>query len=672
MRTPLIRLSIAFAVALSTATLAAAQTPDGDETITLSLGDIFEILPSTDLQNPEFSWILTQDRTFIQAERKELFRYRFIEPKTYTLIGSIQAGDQSAVIQRTFTIKVIPRSQSGSTSVASIASGTAATLVTTFPPTNPQGKAVIAEGTQTLRIMPKNQETKPLALDTDLSRDTDGNGSPLNDLDNGESFFHSDATPMYVWFTSLRESQDISITAPSGQSGTAQQKISVLTEEYAKMQGLFVSPIAITVAPVSSSEFDFTANVDASVSSTSLLYTWDFGDGEESLLTNPRHAFGTTGTFTVSLRVRDLETGNEIGSVETDVEVLSLSDGTESSAAASSVSSETGGEASGPGLLSMLSGWVSYIVLLVISLLIGTVGVILFGRMRKKTSISDTFASMEAKIIDQPATAKNPPPLEIKKPVTATITVAKPDVSAPPIQAATTKPVVPQPPKAPVAPTTPKPAAPVAPQTPPAQPVVDTDNAPAWLKKGMATQTPAAPAQPKPAAPSAPQPPKAPTPQTPKPPVTPPAPKPATPAVPQPPKPQAPAAPTVPAPTVPVTPKPAPQPPVTPKPPVPPTPAVAQAPVAPQAAVAPVPTPTPAVTPAPAPVPVAPTVPTPPAAPAPVAPATLPTTPAPAPQPIPPATPQEKPLTEGRDEPIAFIRAESLTPPPSQNPSQSA
>ncbi len=663
MNTPIIRLSLAFVLAFSTASLAAAQSQDGDETITLTLGDIFEILPSTELAEPEFSWILTQDRTFIQAERTPLFRYRFIEPKTYTLIGSIQAGDQSAVIQRTFTINVLPRSASGSASVASLASGTAATLVSTAPVTNLQGKAVIADGKQTLKLIPKNLDVKPLALDTNLMRDTDGDGSSGNDLDNGGTFMHSDATPLYVWFTALRDSQDMAITSPSGQSGVTQQKISVLTEAYAKTQGLFVSPITIAMTPVSSSEFDFAATVDSSLSSPSLLYQWDFGDGEESLLTNPRHAFGTTGTFTVSLRVRDLETGNDIGSVSTDVEVESLSDGTESSAASeSSDSSSAGGTTSGPGILSMLSGWLSYIVLLVISLLIGTVGVVLFGKFRKKKSISDTFASMEAKIIDQPVTAKNPPPLEIKKPVAAT-PAAKPD--APKQAAAPTpvvaKPVTPQPPKPPTVPTPPKqstpsvpqPPKPAAPQTPSPEPTVNPDNAPDWLKKGMTTAQPAAPAQvaqqPKPAAPVAPQPPK------PAAPAVPTVPKPP---VPQPPKaPVAPVAPAAPVATPPATPKPVPQPPAAPKPPVAPT--------------APVQTPAPAqvpqpitAAPTPAPVPAAPV--------APVTPVPPVTPPAPVPTPAPtPSAPAQMPLTEGKDEPIAIIRAESLNPQQPQNPSQS-
>ncbi len=671
MNTPIIRLSLAFVLAFSTASLAAAQSQDGDETITLTLGDIFEILPSTELAEPEFSWILTQDRTFIQAERTPLFRYRFIEPKTYTLIGSIQAGDQSAVIQRTFTINVLPRSASGSASVASLASGTAATLVTTVPVTNLQGKAVIADGKQTLKLIPKNLDVKPLALDTNLQRDTDGDGSSGNDLDNGGTFMHSDATPLYVWFTALKDSQDMAITAPSGQSGVTQQKISILSEAYAKTQGLFVSPITIAMTPVSSSEFDFTATVDSSLSSPSLLYQWDFGDGEESLLTNPRHAYGTTGTFTVSLRVRDLETGNDIGSVSTDVDVESLSDGTESSAASeSSDSSSAGGTAGGPGILSMLSGWISYIVLLIISLLIGTVGVVLYGKLRKKKSISDTFASMEAKIIDQPATAKNPPPLEIKKPAPVT-PAAKPDAPKQAVVAApvAAKPAAPQAPKAPTVPTPPKPAAPsipqppkpAAPQTPSPEPTVNPDNAPDWLKKGMTPAQPAAPAQqPKPAAPAVPQPPKpaAPAvPTVPKPPVPQPPKTPVAPVVPATPVPTPPqAAPAPIAPTPPATPKPVPQPPAPPKPATPPAPV--QTPVPAPVAQPIAPAPTPASVPAPPVVPAAPVPPVMPSAPV--------TPPAPT-----PSAPAQMPLTEGKDEPIAIIRAESLNPQQPQNPSQS-
>ena len=55
----------------------ASQTQDTNERISLTVGDILEILPSTDMVNPTYSWILTQDRTFIQAGRTLAFRYRF-------------------------------------------------------------------------------------------------------------------------------------------------------------------------------------------------------------------------------------------------------------------------------------------------------------------------------------------------------------------------------------------------------------------------------------------------------------------------------------------------------------------------------------------------------------------------------------------------------------------
>ncbi len=717
MRTPFIRLAIAFAAALSTATLAAAQPASENESISLALGDIFEIIPSTRLANPEFSWILTQDRNFIQAERSPLFRYRFIEPKTYTLIGSIQSGDQSQVIQRTFTIDVLPRSASGSASAASMASGSAATLVYTLPVTNSQGKAVLAKGRETLKIIPKNGDAKPLTLDTNLRQDTDGDGSPANDIDNQDTFFRTDATPLYLWLTSLTESQSIDITAPSGPSGGTRQTIEVMTEEYAGLQGFSTSPISIVMTPVSATEFDFAATVDASVASPSLLYQWDFGDGEESLLTNPRHAYASPGNYSVTLRVRNLETGKDIGSISTNVDASAASDASRSSGDAASSAPATDEGAAG-GITGVLLAAIPYALLLAISLMIGTVGVFLFGKMKKKTSISDTFASMEAKIVDQPAAAKNPPPLEIKKSAPAA-SVAKPDV---PKQAVATapaaaKPAAPQMPKPPVAPSAPKPAPPsdpqppkpAAPQTPSQEPTVNPDNAPDWLKKGMTTAQPVSPAQPaapaqvaqqpKPQAPAVPQPPKAPVapavptapkaPVVPQAPVTPVIPKPPAPVVPQPPKPVAPVTPSAPAtPVTPAIPKPVPPPPAPPKPPV-----------------APAPAPVPPTVPAPPAIPVTPmasaTLPTPPAPVIPAAPATppvipaapVPTVQAPVvmtpPSPIAPVTPapvaptappapqqstasESKPLTEGRDEPIAIIRAESLNPPQPQNPSQSA
>lgn len=708
MRTPLLHASLGIASVFSFASLALAQsaltnTPSTED-VTLKLGDIFEIIPSTDIDNADTSWILTQDRTFVQADRTNVFRYRFIEPKTYQLIGSVQSPDHSRNVQRTFRITVEPRDESGSGSTASLATGTASVLVTSDPILNLQGKVVLPDGKQTVKLIPANLDVKPLALDIDLSRDSDGNGSPSDDLDDDGTYFHSDATPLYVWLTKLQTEQGMSVTA-SGPNGATKQDIDVLTEEFARTQGLFVSPISFAVNPLSSSEFDFVSSVDASVSSPSLVFQWDFGDGSDSLLTNPRHAYGVTGDFTVTLKVRDLKTGADIGSFTMPVNVESVSDGTSSAASSeeSSVSSEPSTDNNpGAGFLSMFAGWIPYAVLLILSLLLGALGVFVFGRLRRKKPISDTFATMEAKILDQPsATAKNPPPLAIKK------TVATPSPAPAPVAKADIS----------VAPAAPKSAqqAPAPAPTPAPKAEVVTENAPDWLKKGMAPQTTSAPtpapAAPKPApaptpavpkAPTAPQPPKPqPAPQASKPAATP-APAPKAPAAPVPPKPQAPAAPTQPQPNptpapAPVAPKPVPTPPPVPNAPAvpqPPKPQPAQAP-APAVPEAPKLTPTPqpqADAPAPAwlkpttPAPQAaqtpaqtPTTPTPPpvAVPAPVAP-TPPATPAP--QPIPPATPapatpsapvESKPLEEGKDEPIAIIRAESLTPQQPQNPSQS-
>ncbi len=711
MKNPLLRLTAVFLSAVSCASLALAQIT-GNETINLELGDIFEILPSTNIQNPDISWILTQDRSFIQADRTRGFRYRFIEAKTYTLIATIQSPDQAQSIQRTFEISVGPRTNTGALETSK--SGSAALLVMTEPATNLQGKAILPEGKQTLKLIPMNPDIKPLSLDLNLEVDSDGDNSPINDFDNDGTFLHTDGTPLYIWFTTLESSQGMSLTA-SGPDGAIRQDLSVLTEEYALTQGLSTSPISIGMQQVSPSEYDFQAKLDSSVSSPSLLYQWDFGDGEPSLLTNPRHVFSTIGTYTVTLNVRDLQTGEEVGLATVDVEVLSVAAGSDSSSSEDSsevASVPTTDTTNEGGVMAMIGKFVPYIVLLVVSLLLGTVGMFIFGRLRKKKPISDTFATMESKILDQPSpTTKNPPSLAIKKPVVnATVVEKKPEAPTvpQPVVQATPAPSVP---KAPVTPT-PKPA--VA-----AQPETNTENAPAWLKKGMETQPavppqtpaaapkpvpvppkPAAPPQPKPQAPSVPVSPKPVTPPVPKPQTPPPTPAPATPVAPVTPKP-VPAPPTPSAQPAPVSPPPAqpvaptiPTPPPVPKPQTPPpAPVAAQpvvnpdaapdwlkkglavqpsapAPVAPQQPVVPVvpvtPPPTIPVAPAPVtpqPIPVAPVAPASPAA-APV--------PSPTPAPAAPAQPilESRPLTEGKDEPIAIIRAESLNPPAGQNPPQ--
>ena len=666
---PLVLFSIA---PLAVGQDASAQT----EQIELSVGDILEILPAHNIINASYSWILTQDRTFIQAGRAPEFRARLIQPGTYTLIADITSPDSVQRIHKTFTITMRQRTKpAGTGTAAQTASGN--TLVHTIPSLDRNKHLVLQDGHALVRLDPLSTDIQPLALDLDTTRDSDGNGNPGDDVDDRDTFFQTYASPLTIWFTEPVTERTMTVTAAGVSGGAVVQQITILGEQFAKEQGLLVNPVQITIEETGGRNYTFNAIFQNTVpTSTPFLFHWNFGDGTESLLQNPAHTYAANGSYTVSLQVRDLLNGKEAGNESKTVTVQSDEVTSSPSQASSSSITSVPTSSTGHSLKSILI----LIGVFLLFLVIGSVGVTLFFRLRKGKSLDEPI--VEQKKTDTPAVLSIP---------TIPVQSGPKQVSAQPQKS-------------------------TAEQTSTAQskavtPKIDTDAAPAWLKKGLGDS--AAPAAPAPKESPAPRPTPAPTPAAPKPaPVVAPA-KPIPAPTPKPTQPAAPAPAPVRTPPTPmpaqVTPAPAPMPATTPLPPwLQTAPEVSQAKPAPTPAPAPIPTPVPVTpkpqAPIPTPVPVTPKpqAPTPAPAPAskPVAPVPVPqpiaspvvqnSAPIPAPKPAPVSTPipqspsptsqpilpaeskQATPATPvtpaatPADQPIAIIRAESLEKKPEE------
>lgn len=647
----------------------AATTEQG---ITLIAGDTFEVAAETGVKEATYSWIMTQGRTFIDAKREQYFRYRFVNDNVYTLRAEavMPTGER---FQRTFTITVLP--PGGPALVKPPKAGTGADLAGTLPEPDPNGRVVFTPSDQLLQLVPRTDVT-PLAVDFDTATDSDGDGSASNDIDdlNEDNGFHSFGKPLWIWYVRPVTQLELTITAVPTEGSPLVQRISILSEEAARTQGVLTSPVSIEVEQTEDATFSFTPVVAPNVQGVSpLLYEWQFGDGDRSLETFAVHTYASEGPFEVSLNVRDLQTGNDIGSSKTSVSPTIPTptpddpvdpipdDPIEPTPDDPTEPDDEGESALNWSRIGLIAG------LFVGALVLGFAVIWLLSFLRKSRKLEQTLESMENAVA--PSKEQAPPSLAIKSkqpaPASANKEAAQQKVIDAEISSSS------------------------SPKEPPAN--VNEAKAPDWLKKGLAAdgqKAPAAPAPPpaaskpatppptpKPAAPPpAPKPaPAAPTP-APKPATPPPAPKPAaapapdankmprwlqqppTPATPAPSAPTAtppaPAAPVVP--TAPTTPAPTPSPvPTAPKP-VPPAPKPATPPPAPKPV-----TPPPA---APAPTQVTP----PPAAPvqpAPAAPAPTPAAPA-APAPTP--TPAPAPINDKKDDdpPIAIIRAESIDPGP--------
>lgn len=611
------------------------------ETISLLVGDIVEILPSHSITDPSFTWILTQDRTFIEAGRAPIFRKRLIQPGRYSLYAEISSGDKSINITRTFILDYKAR-QPGQIPATPAAQGNAM-IVVTNPTLGSAEQVVLPEGKQLLQLIPINQEVRPLALDLNSAIDNDQDGNPANDIQSDLTFFQTDASPIFIWFAEPVSDTTlvVSAAAPDNQST---QRIRVVSPAVAGEQGLFESPLKVTIEPSGERQFTFKAEFEIPPPSSTLLYQWEFGDGQQSLQMDPVHTYAEAGDYAVMLRVRNLANGEEIASYEETISIQAT-DSTSSTASSESTTPSNGtneGTSFSWGSIMLLVG------IFIASILAGVAVMFVIAWLRRRggKSLSDRIEQMEQTVLgkeETPEAAKAPATLTIAPPA------AKPAQPPKDIAQREKENMTPNPLQQ-------KPLA------------VEEKNAPAWLKSGLtsapATVTPATPAPSAPVqTPATPPAPKAPAPTPP---------KPVAEASPKAAPPQAPTTPanvppwlqkTTPAPT-PAPSTPASQPQAQPKP-TPATPVTPPAPPAPKAsAPASVPpwlqTPTPAPAPTP-PKPVqAPVVQVPLSEPPAIQKSAAPEAPI---QTTPPAaaspTPVPTPLKEV-DEPIAFIRADSL------------
>lgn len=664
-----------------------------EENLSLTVGDILEMLPVHDLKDPKYAWILTQERTFLQAERSPSFRTRLIQPGNYNLLVEVTGGDPATTLRRTFHIAVKPRERTDDNQPVQPSTGSGEQIIGTVPPLGAENRLIFPQGMQTLVLKPFSTDRKPLALDTNADFDANGDGVNNNDLDNANTFFQTEASPMILWFASPLTVRTLALTTVNAEGNASVQSFQVLSYAYAKEQGMTISPATI-FAVTQSGSVTFALEFDDPVPANApLLYHWDFGDGEESLVSSPTHAYIQSGTYDVRLVIRNLLNGKEVATYTKQVQV------TVPETTAPTTPPETEPEQpQQPGSdASSFFSTSTILTVIVVLFIVVLVGGALFWFMRRRKPLHETIAQLEENLVkEQGATSAPPlvigkketpapkteaPKIETPKQVTAPAPSAeapswlKKGMDAPPpppaAKAAPPPPpastvTVPPPPPPPPPPPAPKPPVAAAPAVQTPAPTTQAPSAPlpSWLQP---SSTPAATTPAPTVTPTAPTPPPAPEqPKTPTVPPPPPAPKVTVPPPPPPPPP----APKATTPPPPPPPPPAPQPPVVaapvppaPKPPVTP-PAPEPKPVPPpQPKPAPQPTvsaptpPAPTVTPPPAPKPVVQTPPTPPSPPkAPAAP-----TPPPAPkvEAAPKAVePQPQPKTD--DATVAIIRAESL------------
>lgn len=270
------------------------RSPVPQESLEGIQGETFEILPLHSLQNPRFSWILLQDRKFIERAQSSLFRTRFSEAGLFTLNVEVTSNDGGTKVRRMFEIDVRK-------SPADLPSEYQDVLVTLNPKAEEQA-VILSKGKNTVLLSSTNK-SQTLSLDANVSLDTDGDGNPKNDNDASESSFSTEGNPLYLWFTSPVTIQPIIVHAANGKiqeffvaspefSKVGDGQVDIKTEISTERTVLFIADFAEGQKPASPS-----------------LFYWNFGDGKESLLENPTHQYGSDGEYDVQLTIRNLESG---------------------------------------------------------------------------------------------------------------------------------------------------------------------------------------------------------------------------------------------------------------------------------------------------------------------------------------------------------------------------
>lgn len=281
---------------------ARAQIISQNEEIRLPLGSVLEILVQEGSPESQYAWVLSLDRTFLQAGRGRSFRTRFAQAGRYLLNAEVLSPGRSAI--RAFFTIVIEEGERY-TSV-----GTGAILST--EPQDIQGRIGIAEDRHLVTVRPTPGALDRITLDADTAVDEDGDGNPRNDRSADGTFLSSDHLPIFLWLTG---------TLPTSFSVSGiQEDGTAFSRDYTVTSGSAPAPEPTQEPPTGGIAFTEEKNgavrfhMDLSGQGTTapVLPLWEFGDGNQSMLLQPIHQYAASGSYTVRVRLKDLRNGIDI------------------------------------------------------------------------------------------------------------------------------------------------------------------------------------------------------------------------------------------------------------------------------------------------------------------------------------------------------------------------
>jgi PKD repeat protein len=314
------------AVAGATAVLAATTAtivPVGGQAPTLQIeaGRVLEMTIDTAMSKPEYSWILTRDRKFINAQRSRFFQTRQTVPAAYVLDVNIQDTVNNQTEYRVFNVVVNPATDTPRTKRQTEGELRA---VLTADLWNGQDTIMLPPegGIVRLDMQQSVGDIASFSLDLDTGVDSDGDGDLENDKDNALTAGEKDATPLYVYMLPKSTPRRVILTVTNPDN--TQTSKAILNVSFTGQQaqpptpgttpGVTPPPVAVgnnsILAEKRGLTVTFSGRIDQTIRATrELLLEWDFGDRSRSLLNSPVHTYVKNGVYTVNLTVKDIATG---------------------------------------------------------------------------------------------------------------------------------------------------------------------------------------------------------------------------------------------------------------------------------------------------------------------------------------------------------------------------